>query len=172
MDHHWDDLVDVSPITIINFPASYPFQNPYQSPLFPYASKLFKFTPPPEAPFWPSSASDETEVNSSTPNVIRQPRAVRMRYGRGGRVHLDRRISAPRSFSRRLQRSPQFALEEENEDEDEDPANEEQCRRLGERWRFDWDDLPPIGPEGVEENDRVLVDDYDATYVLFMPSTF
>jgi enhancer of polycomb-like protein len=25
MDHHWDDLVDVSPITIINLPASYLF---------------------------------------------------------------------------------------------------------------------------------------------------
>jgi len=166
MDHHWDDLVDVSLITIINLPASYLFQNPYQSPLFPYASKFFKFTPPPDAPSWPTPASDETEVNSSIP--IRQPRAVRMRYGRGGRVHLDRRISAPRSFSKRLQRSSQLGLKEENEDEDEDPEDEERYRRLEERWRFDWDDIPPIGPEGVEENDRVLVDDYDTTYALFL----
>jgi hypothetical protein len=53
--------------------------------------------------------------------------------------------------------------------EDEDPEDEEQYRRLEERWRFD---VPPIGPEGVEENDRVLVDDYDTMYVLFMLSTF
>jgi enhancer of polycomb-like protein len=172
VDHHWDDLVDVSPINIINLPASYLFQNPYQSPLFPYASKFFKFTSPPEAPSWPSSASDETEVNSSTPNVIRQPHAVHMRYGRGGRVHLACQISVPRSFSRRLQCSSQFTLEEENEDEDEDPEGKEQYRRLEERWRFDWDDLPLIGPEGVEENDRFLVDDYDTMYVLFMLSTF
>ncbi len=89
-----------------------------------------------------------------------------MCYGRGGRVHLDRRISAPRSFLRRLQRSSQLGL-----NEDEDPEDEEQYRRLEERWRFDWDDIPPIGPDGVEENDRVLVDDYDTMYVLFMVST-
>jgi len=36
--------------------------------------------------------------------------------------------------------------------------------------RLGW--IPPVGPEGVEENDRVPVDDYDTTYVLFMLLTF
>jgi hypothetical protein len=54
-----------------------------------------------------------------------------MCYSRGGRVHLDHQISAPQSFSRRLQRSSQLGLKEENEDED--PEDEEQYWRLEEQ---------------------------------------
>jgi len=43
-------------------------------------------------------------------------------------------------------------------DDDED---EERDRRARERWRFDVDDCPAAGPEGSDEQDRVLVDDYD-----------
>ena len=31
---------------------------------------------------------------------------------------------------------------------------------LCERWRFDQDDEPTIGPEGADEQDRILIDDY------------
>ena len=46
---------------------------------------------------------------------------------------------------------------------------EEENRRLLERWRFDSDDGPAAGPEGAEEQDRELVDDYDAKHVLSFP---
>lgn len=150
IDHHWEDLVD----------------NPYQPPLVPYSSKLFKFVPPPDAPVWPSSNSDKTEDDSPSPR--RQPRAVRMRYGRGGRVFLDRRNPAPQRFSKRLPRSSLFALDEKDETEaalSDDAEEAERRKTLEERWKFDVDDTPPIGPEGVEEHDRQLVDDYDASFL-------
>ena len=69
-----------------------------------------------------------------------------MRVGRGGRLHLDRRYAAPpMDFS---------------SDEDDDFEEKERKRRLRERWRFDADDVPAVGPEGPDEKDRVLVDDY------------
>lgn len=87
-------------------------------------------------------------------------RAVRLRYGRGGRIYLDRRDAIPRPFLN-LPRSKLFGIDEPM---DVDAANSEQDEnrsRLVERWRFDMDDSPAIGPEGMEEQDRVLVNDYD-----------
>lgn len=46
-------------------------------------------------------------------------------------------------------------MDTENSEQDENRS------RLVERWRFDMDDSPAIGPEGSEEQDRVLVNDYD-----------
>jgi hypothetical protein len=40
--------------------------------------------------------------------------------------------------------------------------------RLRERWRFDQDDEPTVGLEGADEQDRVLIDDYDPKYVRHM----
>jgi hypothetical protein len=37
-----------------------------------------------------------------------------------------------------------------------------------EQWRFDVDDMPPMGPDGAEEHDRHLIDDYDTGYVSFL----
>ena len=89
-------------------------------------------------------------------------RAVRLRYGRGGRIHLDRRDAIPRPFSN-LPRSTLFGIDEEPMDTDqENPGEDESRRRLEERWRFDMDDGPAVGPEGPEELDRALVDDYDS----------
>jgi enhancer of polycomb-like protein len=48
-------------------------------------------------------------------------------------------------------------------DVDED-AEGERRRQLEERWKFDADDAPPVGPDGSEEQDRTLIDDYDTTY--------
>ncbi|CAA7267867.1 unnamed protein product [Cyclocybe aegerita] len=36
---------------------------------------------------------------------------------------------------------------------------------LEERWKYDLDDVPPVGPEGADEQDRILVDDYGAKYL-------
>jgi enhancer of polycomb-like protein len=33
--------------------------------------------------------------------------------------------------------------------------------RLEEQWKFDIDDTPPIRPDGAEEHDLQLIDDYD-----------
>jgi len=42
------------------------------------------------------------------------------------------------------------------------------ARRLQERWLFDQDDGPAVAPEGVEEQDHMLVDDYDPRYLRHM----
>jgi len=44
----------------------------------------------------------------------------------------------------------------------------ESLKRLEERWKFDIDDMPPVGPDGAEEHDRQLVDDYDTGCVVFV----
>jgi len=90
-----------------------------------------------------------------------------MRYGRGGRIHLDRRESAPRTFSSSgIPRSSLFALDEDDGmDVDGDSEDIDGCQRLVERWRFDMDDTPAVSPQGSDEQDRVLVDDYDTTCV-------
>lgn len=49
-------------------------------------------------------------------------------------------------------------------DVDEGPDEAEQRRRLEERWEFDADDAPPGGPDGSDEQDRILIDDYETMY--------
>ncbi|KAF8966069.1 enhancer of polycomb-like-domain-containing protein [Flammula alnicola] len=149
LDHHWEDQVD----------------NPYQNLPVPYVSRLFKYIPPANAPSWPSSSSDKSDDDpSSTPPA----RAVRMRVGRGGRILLDRRNAVSRRPARSLPRSSLFALAEEDGEEmdvDEDPAEADRLRRLEERWKYDSDDSPPVGPLGPDEQDRELVDDYNTTHL-------
>ncbi|KAF9530669.1 enhancer of polycomb-like-domain-containing protein [Crepidotus variabilis] len=148
IDNHWEDSVN----------------NPYQTQAVPYACKLFKFVSPPESPSWPSSSSDTTNEDSSTPE--RNPRAVRMRYGRGGRIHLDRRSIGNRTFTSQLPRSSLFALQEDDSmDVDEEPEDLERRKRLEEQWKFDMDDAPTVGPRGADEQDRVLIDDYDTAFL-------
>jgi enhancer of polycomb-like protein len=73
---------------------------------------------------------------------------------------VDRRQAASRSSIRRLprRRRPQPA------DSDSDDDNEKEWR-LRDRWLFDADDRPTIGPEGQDEQDRVLIDDYEPRYI-------
>jgi enhancer of polycomb-like protein len=73
---------------------------------------------------------------------------------------LDRRDSIPRPFLS-IPRSKLFGINEPMDVDCETPAQDENRSRLVERWRFDMDDSPAIGPEGLEEQDRVLVNDYD-----------
>ncbi|KAF8806044.1 hypothetical protein BYT27DRAFT_7339296 [Phlegmacium glaucopus] len=90
-----------------------------------------------------SSNSSATDDDPPTPPPApRMARAVRLHYGRGGRIHIDLILTL---------------------DVDEDPEGER--RRLQERWKFDADDAPPVGPDGSEEEDRTLVDDYDNMYL-------
>jgi len=90
-----------------------------------------------------------------------------MRYGRGGQVFLNCR-DAPQRLARQLSRSSLFDLGEENKTAlNEDVEEAESQKRLEERWKFDVDDMPPVGPDGAEEHDRQLIDDYD-TWCVFL----
>ena len=169
LDHHWEDQVDVSsfsPTLTLCFDNTHFFfiQNSYQAPPIPYASRLFKYMPPPNAPSWASSNADTMDVDPpSTPSVPRMARTVRLRYGRGGRIHLDRRNAIPTPLATaRLPRSRLFDVDEPM-NVDEDPEDERQ-RQLAERWKFDEDDALPFGPDGSEEQDRTLIDDYETMY--------
>lgn len=133
-DHNWEDYLDCA----------------YQSTPASFASRLFKFIPPSEAPTWPKSAKEETP----------SARPVRLRYGRGGRLVVDRRRTPLSTIPERsrIRTDPDAMDVDDNEDE-------ERKRRLAERWRFDSDDAPSVGP-WAEEQDRVLVDDYSHKNIL------
>jgi enhancer of polycomb-like protein len=52
--------------------------------------------------------------------------------------------------------------EDENVSVDREDA--ERLSKLTERWRFDSDDVPMVGLQGAEEQDRMLVDEHDTKY--------
>jgi len=141
-DHQWEDQID----------------NMYQQLPVPYPSRLYKWIPPPEAR--PSVSSSHAK---ESPRIV-QPRAVRLRLGRGGRLLVDRRNINLRSSSfKHPGHSPSSTLDHKQVVDDGD--EEERDRTLLERWRFDVDDYPPVGPEGSDEQDRVLIDDYEPKYL-------
>jgi enhancer of polycomb-like protein len=93
-----------------------------------------------------------------------------VRRGRGGVLRVDRRItrrSPPRdellSYPRRSTR-PTTADSEMPEEES--TAEKEVSWRIRDRWLFDADDEPSIGPDGSDEKDRVLVDEFHPKYAL------
>ena len=83
---------------------------------------------------------------------------------------LDRRDSMLRRPIRKLPRSSLFGIGDGDDDAmdvdgDEDPEEAEKLRRLQEQWKYDSDDVPPVGPDGPDEQNRILVDDYHPKYV-------
>ncbi|KAJ7623472.1 enhancer of polycomb-like-domain-containing protein [Roridomyces roridus] len=142
-DHHWEDGIN----------------NAYQAPAIPHTSRLFKYVPPATAPPWPSPSPPPSDDEPMPP----VPRAVRVRVGRGGRILLDRRRPNVDSSLALLRRS-RSSLFGPPADEDVD-MDEDDTARLRERWRFDVDDYPAVGPEGADEQDRILVDEYDPKYL-------
>jgi enhancer of polycomb-like protein len=90
-----------------------------------------------------------------------QPRPARIHIGRGGCIWLDHRITAHRALPRqgRSRRSALLSLTDEDEEQAED---EEAIQQLAERWKFDLDDRPAFGPQGADEQDRILIDDYES----------
>ncbi|TFK21706.1 hypothetical protein FA15DRAFT_597418 [Coprinopsis marcescibilis] len=155
-DRSWEDVID----------------NPFQTPHVPHACRLFQYVPPPDAPSWPAPASDKTSDSEDErpAKVARYTRAIRLRYGRGGRLVLDRRDHGglPPTISKAA-RSSLFGGGDDNTEDMEvdhpDPEEEDRLQRLQARWKFDSDDSPPCGPGGMEEQDRVLIDDYDPKYL-------
>ncbi|KAJ2913088.1 hypothetical protein MD484_g7323, partial [Candolleomyces efflorescens] len=146
-DKIWEDVVD----------------NPFQTPYTPFASRLFRFIPPPSAPSWPADASDKTsESDDERPS---SSRAIRMRYSRNGRLFIDRRdFGRPQSI-RKVPRSSLFGGDEDAkmDVDEEDPEELERMKRQEERWRFDQDDAPPSPT--ADESVRTLVDEYDPKYL-------
>jgi len=101
-------------------------------------------------------------------------RYLRYRLTRLGGISLDRRDALQRLCIRdddirsmRRRRGFGRSLEEIFNN-----AEDEIARRLQERWRFDQDDDPAVAPEGAEEQDRMLVDDYDPRYLRHMMTLF
>lgn len=112
--------------------------------------------------YWCPTIAPPTSSDSQDESP-RQYRAVRMRRGRGGVVRVDRRRLLPRGSRQddeeEFLRRPR--LRQSGDSSDEDSAEErERARRITERWRYDRDDEPPVGPDGPDEQDRVLVDNY------------
>ncbi|KAE9405736.1 hypothetical protein BT96DRAFT_316208 [Gymnopus androsaceus JB14] len=142
-DQSWDDHVDSG----------------YVPTLQPYSSRLFKYINPPKC-LKRSSPDSESDVN---PPVSKRP--VRVRCGRGGRMFIDRRLPASHTNFAQRRRILTSDDEDDSMDVDQTVEDPEADRRLSERWRFDSDDNPPNGPSGSEEQDRVLVDDFDVKYM-------
>jgi enhancer of polycomb-like protein len=146
---HWEDAID----------------NPYQARPIPPAERLMKFITPSASPAkYASIDADEARP--------RQGQALRLRVGRGGRLHLDRRRPPPSA----IQDVHPFSRMESEDDSDDTGDDseldallvgevEETRRRLKEQWRFDEDDGPAVGPLGSEEQDRILVDDFQTKWV-------
>jgi enhancer of polycomb-like protein len=143
-DHGYEDVVE----------------NPYQRPTFSFPRRHWK------AIFSSSrSSTPSPNVADEEPECVRY---VRHRVTRLGNATIDRRNAFIQrygihgddsTFTRRRQA---FARRMDTVIPDDD---EEMSARLRERWRFDQDDEPTVGPEGVDEQDRILIDDYDPKYL-------
>ncbi|KAI0360579.1 hypothetical protein OH77DRAFT_698921 [Trametes cingulata] len=123
---------------------------PYQSSPASLGCRLFKYFARRSSSSSTSSSPDDEELQPS--------RAVRMRRGRGGRLLFDRRVNVKL-------RPATFADEEEEK-------NDDLLRRLEERFRYDDDDAPAVGPGGPDEQDRKLIDEVQAKHISFTMSLF
>ncbi|KAI5116776.1 hypothetical protein M0805_008731 [Coniferiporia weirii] len=131
-DHGWDDRIDA----------------PYQQLPLSLPDRFFKSVRPDSVGY---PAAEER---------FREPRNIRLRRGRGGRIHVDRRrpnvrvtfsgADILRFDSRRHSESTDTKLEEED------------MSRLAERWRFD-----SAGEAGTDDEDRMLLDDFEPKHIRF-----
>lgn len=58
-------------------------------------------------------------------------------------------------------------IERRAQPKEDDPLDDDEVRKMAERWRYDADDGPPFGVLGSDEQDRILVDDFDNKCVGF-----
>lgn len=143
-DHGYEDVVE----------------NPYQRPTFSFPRRHWK------------AIFSSSHPSTPSPNVADEEagcvRYVRHRMTRLGNATIDRRDAFIQrygihdddsTFTRRRQA---FARRMDAIIPEDD---EEMSARLRERWRFDQDDEPTVGPEGTDEQDRTLIDDYDPRYL-------
>ncbi|KAJ6510518.1 hypothetical protein C8R45DRAFT_391280 [Mycena sanguinolenta] len=134
MHKGWQELKDHCQVDAVD--------DPYQPRLIPRAEKMWVDVPmpPPQAL---ASQADQPVMRANQ-------RAVRLRYGRGGRRFLDRRST-----------SHPYLPELHNHRRHAEDLDEETTRRLHGQWRFDAD-CTLFGPP--EEN-RELVDEYDTRFL-------
>lgn len=124
-----------------------------------YSRRLFKYLTPPKSP------SSDLESPNEESSRTEAPRALRIRAGRGGRILVDRRQEPPAIFAKALAFqfpavgiTPSATFPPALTD---DSAEQDRLERLAERWKFDSDDMPDSYPDGFEEADRILIDDYE-----------
>ena len=95
---------------------------------------------------------------------VPQWRAVRVRRGRGGVLRVDRRTPRQSPPSDELLRYPRRLSSPASADtrvSDEESATAKEISwRIRDRWLFDADDDPSVGPDGPDEKDRNLVDEF------------
>jgi len=162
-DHGYEDVVEVKPCPLLTSSTNQFVQNPYQRPTFSFPQRHWKAIFPESS----SSSKPSPNVANKEPERIRY---VRHRLTRLGNAALDRRDALMRRLGIHgdghmfTQRRP-FTRSINDIVSDED---EEMAARLRERWRFDQDDEPTVGPEGTDEQDRILIDDYDPKYLRHM----
>jgi enhancer of polycomb-like protein len=130
-------------------------RNAYQPQPVTQAQRRFKWIPPPDAKFG-------MQEDSSVPEW----RAVRVRRGRGGVLRVDRHTTC-RSLARdELLGLPCRLTSSANEkSEEESTTDTEVSWRIRDRWLFDADGEPSVGPDGPDEKDRA-VDEFHPKYVL------
>jgi enhancer of polycomb-like protein len=125
----------------------------------PYHQRLFKYIPPPK-PLSPSSSYTDEEEEQV-------PRAIRLRRTRGGRWFIDKRLPPSRATST-TKDTPHiftFCRRLHGGSDDDGLSDEERAWRLAERWKFDEDDCLAVGPDGPDEQDRLLLDDYEPRFL-------
>ncbi|KAI6012212.1 enhancer of polycomb-like-domain-containing protein [Pisolithus marmoratus] len=137
----------------------------YQRPSLPYSRRHWKSM----SSLSRATPSQSRDDEDAKPEHVRY---LRHRLTRLGGVMLDRTDA----FMRRMGISDddgtllrrRCAFGRPLEDIFHDVEDEEMRCRLRERWRFDHDDDPAVAPEGFEEQDRVLIDDYEPKYLRHM----
>ena len=113
-------------------------QNPFQAGPISFAERSFK-----------SFSSSHGNERAST------PRYLRLRFGRGGRMHLDRRVPLPSTSE--ILANAKFPEKMRGLSEGE---LAEKSWRLADRWKFDPDSQPLSSEISLDDEDRILVDDY------------
>ena len=161
-DHGYEDILEVSLFDLFlrTFWRNV-FQNSYQRPSVPYIRRFWKAVPPSGRPSGPSAADNGGE------RAFEHLRYLRRRATRSSNTMVDRRDAFCRTHgfpptSYQSHRSFGRSLEESFDENDEDTW------RVRERWRFDEDDDPIVAPEGIDEQDRVLIDDFSPKYLCHM----
>lgn len=148
-DHHWDDMLDVCPpFVCLLHCLKATLQNPYQPVPIPWTEQLFKTVP----------------ISAPAKESRRLARPMRLRVGRGGRLHIDRRSEVPPSRYALEHYLRHRAVFPAREDGLEKVEADERAWRIADRWKFD-SDSPAAIDSAFEDYDRVLLDDFQPKYV-------
>ncbi|KAI9453934.1 enhancer of polycomb-like-domain-containing protein, partial [Russula earlei] len=145
-DHHWEDGIE----------------NAYQPHPVTQAQRHFKWIPPSDA-----SRSLSSRFIPHEDSSVPEWRAVRVRRGRGGVLRVDRRFARRSLAGDGLSGSGRLTSSlSADSNMSEEVTTKEVSWRIRDRWLFDADDEPSVGPDSPDERDRVLVDEFHPKYLL------